>query len=220
MSPQHAADIDNVFLYVLDTLAAVKSAVKEGVPHLDRDEFVGEVLRRFNRLEASINDPKQTELMKYAFVCWIDEVFIDERLHGSADWANTWKENTFEFEVFEDRESNRKFFLKADEAATLSPKDALEVFVTCVMLGFRGMYGVHVNMRGADVSKNERSLIDWISKHVERINLTGNNPKQIPGPQPPQGPMPDTTRLSWWMAWSVTSATIVTAGWIWFLLLS
>jgi type VI secretion system protein ImpK len=45
-----------------------------------------------------------------------------------------------EIELFNSRQCNEKFFLKAQQATTVAGRDALEVFYVCVILGFRGLY--------------------------------------------------------------------------------
>jgi type VI secretion system protein ImpK len=60
-----------------------------------------------------------------------------------APWKHRgwWKENTLEWEKFKSGECSEQFFIRAKEAHSLPPpRDALEVFYICVVLGFQGLY--------------------------------------------------------------------------------
>lgn len=56
------------------------------------------------------------------------------------DGREWWSNNVLEIELFNTRECNEKFFVKAQQASTVAGRDALEVFYVCVILGFRGLY--------------------------------------------------------------------------------
>lgn len=71
--------------------------------------------------------------IRYALVCWLDEVFILD-----SPWKDQWSERSLEVELYKSRERAWKFWEQADWAAARPTTDALEVFYLCVMLGFRG----------------------------------------------------------------------------------
>ena len=66
----------------------------------------------------------------------IDEVLLETPWAGQ-EW---WNNNVLEVELFNTRLCNEQFYVKAQEASTLTRRDALEVFYVCVVLGFRGLY--------------------------------------------------------------------------------
>jgi type VI secretion system protein ImpK len=75
-----------------------------------------------------------TELdIRYALVCWLDELFI-----LSPAWGEQWTEQKMEVEMFGTNDRAWKFWEKARRALTRSDSDVLEVYYLCVMLGFRG----------------------------------------------------------------------------------
>jgi type VI secretion system protein ImpK len=75
-----------------------------------------------------------TELdIRYALVCWLDELFI-----LSPAWGPQWNEQKLEVDLFGTNDRAWKFWEKARRALTRSDSDVLEVYYLCVMLGFRG----------------------------------------------------------------------------------
>ncbi len=131
MTPEFAEAVDPIFSRVLGLLERI-----------DRDENLfpegeREAIRSYLELaERRLGQRRDWTLAKYALVSWIDEVLIE------APWKHRgwFKENTLEWEEFRSSECMEQFFIRAKEARTLSPRDALEVFYVCVVLGFRGLY--------------------------------------------------------------------------------
>lgn len=76
---------------------------------------------------------------RYALACWLDELFV-LNTPWSTDWAAAWKENMMEVEVVGtgSGEAAWRFWQQAKKASTRPGTDALEVYLWCVMLGFRG----------------------------------------------------------------------------------
>jgi type VI secretion system protein ImpK len=71
--------------------------------------------------------------IRYALVCWLDELFI-----LSPAWGGQWNEQKLEVELFGTNDRAWKFWEKARRALTRADSDVLEVYYLCVMLGFRG----------------------------------------------------------------------------------
>lgn len=71
---------------------------------------------------------------RYALACWLDEVFI-----GDSPWCDLWAEQPMEVALVggtQDRAG--RFWRQARKAEARPGTDALEVYLWCVMLGFRG----------------------------------------------------------------------------------
>lgn len=131
MTPKFARSVDPVFLYVLDLL----ERLEQGHEPNPSDERL-RIIAAIDQADAALGGGRDWDLAKYALVSWIDEMLLDAPWTGRDWWAN----NVLEVELFNTRLCNEQFFLKAREAATLSNRDALEVFYNCVVLGFRGLY--------------------------------------------------------------------------------
>ncbi|MFQ3650673.1 MAG: DotU family type IV/VI secretion system protein [Gemmataceae bacterium] len=71
--------------------------------------------------------------VRYALVCWLDELFILE-----SPWASLWNENKLEARLFGTNERAFRFWEQAQLAASRPTPDALEVFFLAVLLGFSG----------------------------------------------------------------------------------
>ena len=75
-----------------------------------------------------------TELdIRYALVCWLDELFILDPA-----WGTQWNEHKLEVALFGTNDRAWKFWEKARRPLTRTDSDVLEVYYLCVMLGFRG----------------------------------------------------------------------------------
>jgi type VI secretion system protein ImpK len=71
---------------------------------------------------------------RYALVSWLDEIFI----LGDSPWKDDWNRKALEVQLFGDRLRAPMFWQQADLASVRSDKDALETFLLCLLLGFRG----------------------------------------------------------------------------------
>jgi type VI secretion system protein ImpK len=78
-------------------------------------------------------DPAAAADVRYALVCWLDELFVVE-----TEWGARWNERKLEVAVFGTNDRAWKFWEQARQATTRNDPDALEVFYLCVQLGFRG----------------------------------------------------------------------------------
>ena len=77
--------------------------------------------------------------VRYALTCWIDEIFISDPLPASLAWSQRWKERALETEIYGDTQYRAdRFWYQADLAEKRPGAEALEAFLWCVMLGFRG----------------------------------------------------------------------------------
>lgn len=131
MTPKIAQAVDPVFLHILELLDRIGGGESPS-PQEERLK-IRSVL---DRAEALVGRGPEWELAKYALASWIDEVLLESPWEGR-EW---WNNNVLEVELFNTRLCNEQFYVKAQEASTLTRRDALEVFYVCVVLGFRGLY--------------------------------------------------------------------------------
>jgi type VI protein secretion system component VasF len=194
LSPETARVVDPVFLAVLDFV----------------DRFERGQLRHYeterNSIRKLIDEGDQTfggnsevwQLSKYALVSFIDEQYTSLPWSGKDSWTNNSLEYLYFFagrgEAWDTKGGYEQFFIEARKAATLPNKDALEVFVTCVLLGFRGMYGKPVDPSTASRLGVPNNLKDWlrnmsgaglVSSHV--ANKFQSAPERGDGARPLDG---------------------------------
>jgi type VI secretion system protein ImpK len=131
MTPKFAQAVDPVILHILQLL----DRIARGESPSPQDERL-KVRALLDRAEALVGRGPEWELAKYALASWIDEVLLETPWAGQ-EW---WNNNVLEVEIFNTRLCNEQFYVKAQEASTLTRRDALEVFYVCVVLGFRGLY--------------------------------------------------------------------------------
>jgi type VI secretion system protein ImpK len=74
--------------------------------------------------------------IRYALACWLDEIFI---LDTSGPWASRWEASMMEVALYGgSSQRGWRFWEQAKKAEARPGTDALEVFLWCVMLGFKG----------------------------------------------------------------------------------
>src|SRR6185312_5642130 len=71
--------------------------------------------------------------IRYALVCWLDELFTSDRI-----WQAAWNERKLEVELYGSNDRAWKFWQQAALAQARPAADALEAAYLCVTLGFRG----------------------------------------------------------------------------------
>ncbi len=92
--------------------------------------------------------------VRYALVCWLDELFT----RGSSDWAADWNEQKLEVELYGSNDRSWRFWQQAQLARSRATDDALEAFYLCVMLGFRG-----------DLREHDEQLRRWAGAARQRL---------------------------------------------------
>jgi type VI secretion system protein ImpK len=131
MTPRFAQAVDPIFLHVLDLLDRVDRGERAS-PQEERLR----ILALIDQAEAAVGATPEWDMAKYALVSWIDEMLVEAPWEGREWWSN----NVLEVKLFNTRLCNERFYQRAQEASTLSRRDALEVYYNCVVLGFRGLY--------------------------------------------------------------------------------
>lgn len=167
MTPELALAIDGVFIQMADLLARIDR--KDIVDRLDERSLL---LGRMQKASTAMTGREDWPHIQYALVAWIDDVLSDVDWQGRDQWAYY----RLEFEFFQSREADVRFFMKADEVATRGLLDALEVYYICVQLGFRGFF------READAEHRAKelglpvSLLDWLKRTSQRIRRASDRP--------------------------------------------
>lgn len=175
MNPKFAKHIDPVFEYVLGIL---ERAEKGKEP--DPEEEKAKIVARLNRIDASLGNDRnwceEWELARYALVAWIDECLVYGcPWDGGGEWQNNPLEVDLYQEGFQSGNAAEEFFNRADKAAQLRNKDALEVYYLAVILGFRGIYRPEIGRSETD----PKALRKWLKKTVATIDV-GQGKRNIP----------------------------------------
>jgi len=107
--------------------------------------------------------------IRYALVCWLDEIFID------SPWVVEWNERKLEVTLYGTNDRAWKFWDQARRAEGRAGGDALEVFFLCVMLGFRG-----------DLREDAERLRAWVDTTQIRISQHQGQEWPVPSEQETQ----------------------------------
>lgn len=210
MTPKFAHAVDPVFLYVLALLDRIS---REEQPSPQEERL--RIRTLIDQAEAKLGAGGEWELAKYALVSWVDEMLVDALWNGREWWSN----NVMEIELFNSRQCNEQFFIKAQEASKQTGRDALEVFYICVILGFRGLY--HDANTGSDIAKALNlppELKDWTRQTAMSIRLgQGRPPLADPGREVEGAPpLRSRSMVVWpWLTVLLLLAVITVIGYHW-----
>lgn len=92
--------------------------------------------------------------VRYALICWLDELFTQD----NSEWAADWNEQKLEVELYGSNDRSWRFWQQAQLAQSRVSDDALEAFYLCVMLGFRG-----------DLRNYDEKLRQWAGSARHRL---------------------------------------------------
>ena len=110
----------------------------------------------------AISEPTRFLGVRYALTCWLDELFIE------SPWSREWDENKLESALFETNIRYRNFWEQARLAETTpDATDAVEAFLLCVLLGFRG-----------ELAERPDAFREWVS--AARARASNSYGKQLP----------------------------------------
>ena len=76
--------------------------------------------------------------VRYALVCWLDELFTNQAELKNASWVQAWTENKLESQLYGTNDRAWKFWEQAKLAHAIQGDSPLECFYLCASLGFRG----------------------------------------------------------------------------------
>jgi len=192
MSPEFAAALDPVMLEVLALVERARSG-RAGRPVEEHSHIRGVLEQGASRVPGTrIRD---WELASYALISLIDELLIvDIPWKGQAWWEN----NALEVEMCRTRDRATEFYGRAEEAVGLASRDALEVFILAVVLGFRGIFRDQLP-----------SLRQWL-RTQEQLVRVGDGRPPLPDTAPELSGAPPLSGGSR-LLWASLIATMVTA---------
>jgi type VI secretion system protein ImpK len=102
---------------------------------LSLPDYVGETAQARERVSQMLRGTEPFLGARYALACWLDEVFITD-----SPWSALWTAASMEVAILQGGTQERawRFWQQAQKAEARPGSDALEVYLWCVMLGFRG----------------------------------------------------------------------------------
>lgn len=215
MRAEFAIAVDPIFDFALQTIAEIDrgSDIVPATVHV-------QLLNLFDRADALQGTGRQWQLAKYAMAAWIDEMMLNTPWAG-ASW---WREHILEMELFQTRLCSVRFFQLAQLASADASRDALEVYVNCVQLGFRGVLAQSDSgspsgsTPGGDGLALPRTIDDWLRQMEPRLDgqrlrnrapVAAQYPQRIIEGAPP---LPAKQTMVWWSLAVVVLLLI--NGWI------
>ena len=92
--------------------------------------------------------PESNEKLPYVMVCLIDEFFI-----ANTSWNERWNERKLESKNYGTNDRAWEFWRGANLALAAANIEMVEVYLVCVMLGFRGQ-----------MANDRQGLENWLGK--------------------------------------------------------
>jgi len=210
MTPEFSKIVDPIILRGLELLERIERN-EHGPITIENENLKKQIDRGDQNFGAMSNDWR---LAKYALVAWLDEQLISFPWEGREWWTNNILERHY---FFGKREAFEDFFIEANKAFALPNKDALEVFHTVVLLGYRGIYSKPLDSEKAREHQLPKRLEDWVR------NTSGilQRPLELEfesAPQPGGGARPMEGRLQMVSMSMLGIAGLVAAASYYFLL--
>lgn len=181
MSPEFAAAVDPVFMYVSAVVDEIESSKNPSA-----EDVNAKVRGLIDHAENRLGQRPDWELAKYALAAWVDDLLIEAAWDGS----NWWEQNRLEFQLFRTADAFQKFYVQSQKATEMPQKDSLEVFYVCVVLGFRGLYGDPEATAHADHFGLPPSLDQWAKRTGMAIQLGQGRPPILEQGRPGVGAPP------------------------------
>jgi len=127
---------------------------------------------------------RQINSVKFALAAFVDETVLTTHSPVSAEWEKF----PLQLEYFGEHLAGVKFFERLDELLKQIQTDAdvVEVYYLCLLLGFKGKYGVYMEDQLKELIKNTAVQL----KRVGRLQETELSPhwKVMDQPEPPRDP--------------------------------
>lgn len=145
---------------VIDPLISNLLAIIQRADQLTIRDLTVELREEFDRANLKMETDREWKYANYALVAWVDsEIIINH---------NRWKDETLEAHYFKTGNAYTEFFLRAERAYEKRYFNAFEVFYTCFMFGYHGVY------QTGDKTVVPKSLpltdADWQKKAAGRVS--------------------------------------------------
>jgi type VI secretion system protein ImpK len=137
---------------------------------------------------AKLYPPDDVRLATFAVVAFLDESILNSTNPAFSDWARM----PLQEEMFGHHRAGEVFFENADKLLTRADShgvcDLLEVYLLCILLGYKGRYGL-------SDQDSVRPVADAITEKVRRVR--GPQPGLSPAWAIPEGAMRATQTDPW-----------------------
>ena len=153
---------------VIDPLMTSLLAIVQRSDQLTIRDLTVELHEEFDRASMKMETDREWKYAMYAMVAWVDsEIIINH---------NKWKDETLEAHYFRTGNAYTEFFLRAEKAYEKRYFNAFEVYFTCFMFGYHGVY------QTGDKTVVPKSLpltdADWQKKASSRIGRIRKSRKE------------------------------------------
>jgi type VI secretion system protein ImpK len=156
-----------------------------------------------DRCKRQVLDPDDVSAAKYALAAFMDETVLNSRW----PYKDRWADNPLQLDYFGTYLAGEIFFDKLEEvrARADAKPDLLQIYYLCLLLGFKGKYGV-----GGE--EKLRSLIESVGAELARVRPAGSR-ELSPHWKIPDGPQAAASdKLPRWLVlacWGIVAFVLV-----------
>lgn len=190
-----------------DVLALAERATAGKAGPVDAERAL--LRARFDATAARCRGPlaAEWELAGYALAAAADELMIVDIAWPGQSW---WENHALEVELYGSRRRATEFYARAEKAAASPSRNALQVYVAAVIMGFRGIF-----------RDRPDALDTWLRSNAQFIKLSVDRPP-VPAVGPDVSgapPLAGRSELMWAILLSALSAAaLIVTVWGAFLL--
>ena len=150
------------FQKVIDPLFCSLIEISQRSDRMSVNELTVELTREFDSADRQLETNREWLYCKYAMVAWIDsEIMVN---HAE------WRDNTLEARYFKMGNAYTEFFNRAQKAYEKQFFSAYEVFFTCFMLGYHGVYQADRTEVPKELPGTDTEWQSQAAKRLARIN--------------------------------------------------
>lgn len=166
---------------VFDLILRLKAGIVP--PSNDLRPKIASMLDDFERRSERYKfNHKIISVSKFALASFVDETMLTNNFPLRSEWER----NPLQLEYFGEQLAGNKFFEKLESMMTQPEvtQDAIEIYYFCMLLGFKGRYGVYEQEKLLAIMQNTANVLVKVGK----IKPTDLSPNWLANDQPKPPP--------------------------------
>lgn len=177
---------------VFDLILRLKAGIV--APSNDLRPKIASMLDDFERrAERYKFNHKIVSVSKFALASFVDETILTNNFPLRSEWER----NPLQLEYFGEQLAGNKFFDKLESMLTQTEvtQDAVEIYYFCMLLGFKGRYGVYEQDKLLAIMQNTANQLVKVGK-IKPVELSPNWLANDQPKPPPKRGMPTWAKIT------------------------
>jgi type VI secretion system protein ImpK len=176
---------------VFDLILRLKAGIVP--PSNDLRPKIASMLDDFERRSERYKfNHKIISVSKFALASFVDETMLTNNFPLRSEWER----NPLQLEYFGEQLAGNKFFEKLESMITQPEvtQDAIEIYYFCMLLGFKGRYGVYEQEKLLAIMQNTANVLVKVGK-IKQADLSPNWLANDQPKPPPKRGMPTWAKI-------------------------